>query len=97
MNVNLLKVKQKTAKEPLSANLELAAQYLLAIAALGCVLWFGWLHRLELAEIPTAWRETRTVADQATVSPVAKEHQKGAIYSWRDRSGVRNFSDKPPH
>jgi len=96
VGVNLLKVKQKTDRRALCAHLGLGAQYILALAALGCVLWFGWQHRLELAEVPQAWRTETTLRDEAPTSPAAERPAEKPVYTWRDRRGVLNFSDQPP-
>lgn len=96
MGVNLLKVKQKTEIRRLAARFELAAQYALALAAVGFVLWFGWQHRLELAEIPQAWRSQTVLNNEAPSAKTTDQPAEKPVYRWRDRRGVLNFSDQPP-
>lgn len=99
MNVNFLKVKKKISRARRRAWLGLKLKGLLVLLVLLSGLTLAWHERSRLETWLKALGRPAihsTAAQPQPANQATPAATSPSIYSWRDKHGVRNFSDRPP-
>ena len=102
MNVNFLKVKKEISRARRRAWLGLRFKRLLILLVLLGGLGLAWHERSRLEtwlnppETPSRPASHSAAGPPQTANQSAPAATGQPIYSWRDKHGVRTFSDRPP-